>query len=294
MRAYPLVDAGDSAALTTMAQQIADAPQAFPGLSTTDLDPSIRVPGSLALVIIATMDICLMGQTVIKRPCRSLDARPRDNKQESTLPLPAVIIGGFAVLRPWRAGCVVVWAATGERPASGTLPQRAQVLGMANAAARSQLAQTSSELQLIDFPDAGFPLCRCCWRPPHDGRLDLMRSSCRRARGSDPKSHSGIVQRTDICQLICLVGPVLIVAAGPEGLIWPVMRISAEVLAVVPGGIVLSAGVSGTVQRRISLPGQIMTCPRLIERHLNIFVPRVPSLVLPLILITVAPLARTL
>lgn len=87
--------------------------------------------------------------------------------------------------------------------------------------------------------------------------------------------------------LIYLVAIFFIVATRPDGVFWPVMSRSAQVLAAVIIGGLVSAVITKSIHRGVVLPHMIRARLPLLEARLNAFVPRLLSLIRLLIVLAV-------
>lgn len=85
--------------------------------------------------------------------------------------------------------------------------------------------------------------------------------------------------------LIYLLGLLIVVTTRPDGLIWPVLISSANVLGVIVGGVLISGAITRFSARGISLPQQITNNLPMLQRRLNTFVPRALMIVRGLIIV---------
>lgn len=87
--------------------------------------------------------------------------------------------------------------------------------------------------------------------------------------------------------LLYLIGLFVIVATRPDGVFWPVMIRSAEVLAAIIAGVVLSGVITRSSARGVTLPESVSKRLPMLERRLNRFVPRALTIVRVLIVVVV-------
>jgi small conductance mechanosensitive channel len=88
-----------------------------------------------------------------------------------------------------------------------------------------------------------------------------------------------------------LVGLFLVVATRPDGVIWPVLITSANVLGTIILGVVISGAITRFSARGVHLPENVRLRLPLLERRLNTFVPRALLLVRGLIILVVFGIA---
>lgn len=91
--------------------------------------------------------------------------------------------------------------------------------------------------------------------------------------------------------LIYLFGLFVVVATRPDGVIWPILIRSAQVLAAIIAGVVVSGFITRSIARGFNLPERISRPLPTLERRLNTFIPRVLGLVRAAIVIAVAAYA---
>lgn len=83
-----------------------------------------------------------------------------------------------------------------------------------------------------------------------------------------------LARRWHIPVLVYLFGLFLIVAARPDGLIWPVLVNSAQVIGVVVAGAFLIGAISRYIDSGVHLPDSVTGKLPTLERRLNAFVPK--------------------
>ncbi len=100
-----------------------------------------------------------------------------------------------------------------------------------------------------------------------------------------------LIANWHIPALLYLVGLFLVVAARPDGVFWPVLIRSAEVLGAVVVGVVASGAITRAIAHGVRLPESVRARLPLLERRLNGFVPRALWLIRLLIAIAVVGFA---
>lgn len=84
-----------------------------------------------------------------------------------------------------------------------------------------------------------------------------------------------VARRWHVPVLIYLFGLFLIVAARPDGLIWPVLVTSAQVIGVIVGGFFLSGMLSRAIANGVRLPATVTDKLPALESRLNAVVPKI-------------------
>ncbi len=91
--------------------------------------------------------------------------------------------------------------------------------------------------------------------------------------------------------LLWLFALFVVIAARPDGVIWPVLAASAEVLAAIVAGAIAAALLSRSIARGVHMPERVRHRLPLLEQRLNLFVPKALSLARALIVIVVVGFA---
>lgn len=106
--------------------------------------------------------------------------------------------------------------------------------------------------------------------------------------GEDPEDRPGLIRfaarNWHLPVLFYLFSLFVIVAARPDGLIWPVLINSAQVLGVVVAGFLISGAITRSIQNGVHVPSGVSSRLPLLERRLNTFVPKVLLVLRALIL----------
>lgn len=106
--------------------------------------------------------------------------------------------------------------------------------------------------------------------------------------GEDPDDKPGLIRfvarNWHLPVLVYLFSLFLIVAARPDGLIWPVLINSAQVIGVVVAGFVISGAITRSIQHGVHVPAGVSSRLPMLERRLNTFVPKVLMVLRALIL----------
>lgn len=109
--------------------------------------------------------------------------------------------------------------------------------------------------------------------------------------GEDPEGKRGLVRfaarNWHAPVLIYLAGLFFIVAARPDGLIWPVLINSAQVGAIVVAGILISGAITKFIASGVKVPSGVHQRLPALERRLNSVVPRALTVVRTLIILLV-------
>ena len=109
--------------------------------------------------------------------------------------------------------------------------------------------------------------------------------------GEDPDDKPGLIRfaarNWHVPVLFYLFALFLIVAARPDGLIWPVLINSAQVLGVIVAGFILSGAITRSIQHGVHVPAPVSSRLPMLERRLNAFVPKALMVLRALILLAV-------
>ena len=96
--------------------------------------------------------------------------------------------------------------------------------------------------------------------------------------GEDPEGRPGLIRfaarNWHLPVLLYLFSLFLIVAARPDGLIWPLLINSAQVIGVVVAGFLISGAITRSIQHGVHVPAGVSSRLPLLEQRLNTFVPK--------------------
>lgn len=113
--------------------------------------------------------------------------------------------------------------------------------------------------------------------------------------GEDPENKPGLMRflgrNWHVPVLFYLLALFLIVAARPDGLIWPVLINSAQVIGVVVAGFLISGLITRSIRHGVHVPSGVSSRLPMLERRLNAFVPKALIVLRSLILLGVVVFA---
>ena len=109
--------------------------------------------------------------------------------------------------------------------------------------------------------------------------------------GEDPEDKPGLIRfaarNWHAPVLVYLIALFLIVAARPDGLIWPVLVNSAQVIGVVVAGFLISGAITRSIRHGVHVPSGVSNRLPMLERRLNAFVPKALIILRAMILLAV-------
>jgi small conductance mechanosensitive channel len=318
-------EAAQLAAASVMAlwTSILDAPEAFRGLSTEQIEVLLAALQSLALVIVTTVVAYLSLRVYFRRIARRIGAQNSDAGilRSFSMLVGVTLLDALVVILAWSVGYLAALFVYGEY---GTIGVRQSlylnaflIVGMVRVLIRAVLSPTAPELRFLHISTAAARTMARWFGVIASilgyGQLLIVpivnrQASLEAGRGistllalvaillavwltmrsrqavaswlltpeaeAKPGVARFLARRWHIPVLIYLFALFLIVAARPDGLIWPVLISSAQVIGVVVAGGFLSGAMTRYIAHGVHLPPSITQRLPALEGRLNAFVPK--------------------